>query len=486
MIKRIGLVALLLFLLLSPSLVQADSGLLGNLACHSEPFASCHSERSEESHNAQDRLREAPFVMLRAASEDPSLDSFSSLRSESELRLRVTNKQADSGIVVLDSSVEVHFPTALVFNLEAESGADIVDARLHYQVDKINYAQVTSECWPDFAPAARVETNWAWDMRKSSLPPGAAITYWWTMRDSAGNKLETPLAKVHFDDLRYNWQNLNKSDLTLFWYEGDNSFAQELIGACEQGLARLTRDIGTYPEKPIKIYIYSSANDLQGAMIFPQEWTGGVAFTEFGTIAIAISPARIDWGKRALVHELTHLVVHQAIFSPYGTLPTWLDEGLAMYNEGELDPYFRAWLDAAISENKLISVRSLCSPFSAEPEKAYLSYAQSYSLAEYLLDNYGQDKMLSLLTLIKEGGSHDGALTQVYGFDIDGLDIRWRETLTALVVEPPVQGERVWLHPALIAVLSALATSLALWGALALEERTWRRSGRKINQGGRL
>lgn len=31
--------------------------------CHSEPFAACHSERSEESHTAQGRVREesGPF-----------------------------------------------------------------------------------------------------------------------------------------------------------------------------------------------------------------------------------------------------------------------------------------------------------------------------------------------------------------------------------------------------------------------------------------
>ena len=36
-------------------------------------------------------------------------------------------------------------------------------------------------------------------------------------------------------------------------------------------------------------------------------------------------------------------------------------------------------------------------------------------------------------------------------------------------------------YPALIAVLSALATSLALAGALALEEWTWQRSGSKVS-----
>jgi hypothetical protein len=244
------------------------------------------------------------------------------------------------------------------------------------------------------------------------------------------------------------------------------------MDACEEGLARLTQDIGTYPERPIKIYIYASTDNLKGAMVYSQEWTGGVAFTDFGIIAISIPPSELDWGKKALVHELTHLVVHQATFSPYGQLPLWLDEGLAMYNEGELDPVFRSYLDEAILEGKLISVRSLCSPFSAYSEKASLSYAQSYSLVEYLLDNYGQGKMLDLLALLKQGSTYDEALTEVYGFDIDGLDALWRATLTSPVVPAP----RASLHPALIAVLAALGIGLALWGAVALKKRVRRRS----------
>ena len=456
MIKRILLIALTFLLLLTPSLVNADTNILGN------PI--CHSERSEES---------------RVPS--PSLS----------LRVRVTNKQADNGISVLDSSVEIHFPSELVFHLEAESHANIVDARLHYQVDKMNYAQVTSEAWPDFAPATRIKTSWAWDMRKVSLPPGAAITYWWTIEDAEGKTNGTSPSVAHFDDPNYHWQALTDGgapeesktfqgeggELNLFWYEGNGSFGQELMDACQEGLARLTRNLGTYPEKPIKIYIYASAEDLRRAMVFPMEWSGGVAFTEFGIIAIGISPSKLDWGKRALVHELTHLVVHQAIFSPYGRLPTWLDEGLAMYNEGKLEPYLDSYLQKAISEDKLLSVRSLCSPFSAEPEKAYLSYAQSYSMVEYLLSNYGQDKMLSLLTLFKQGSTYDEALAEVYGFDIDGLDSRWGRSLISPAVTVSL---RLQSHPALTAVLSALATSLVLAGALALEEWAWQRSGGKV------
>jgi hypothetical protein len=210
-------------------------------------------------------------------------------------------------------------------------------------------------------------------------------------------------------------------------------------------------------------------------MIYSQEWSGGVALTEFSIIAISIPLVELDWGKRALVHELTHLIVYQATFSPYGQLPLWLDEGLATYNEGELNPVIRSHLETAILEDELISVRSLCSPFSAYTDKASLSYGQSYSLVKYLLDNYGQNKILDLLALLKKGSTYDEALTEVYGFNIDGLDARWRATLTNSVV--PVQ--RDGLHPAVTAGLAALAIALTIWGALALKKRTRRRSSTK-------
>jgi len=377
--------------------------------------------------------------------------------------------KAESNISVLDSSVTIDFPYSLAFNLEAESPANIVDARLHYEVDRMNYAQVVSEGWTEFTPATRVAASWVWDMRKASLPPGAQVTYWWTIKNADGDEFETLPAIVRFDDSRHQWQSLTSGNMTLFWYEGDDSFAWELMNACQEGLARLTQEFGAYPERAITIYVYASSSELQGAMIFPQEWTGGVAFTEFGIIAMGISPDSIDWGKEALVHELTHLVVHQLVFSPYGSLPMWLDEGLAMYNQGDLSPELSYRLEKAISEDKLLSVRGLCSPFSAEPEKAYLSYAESYSLVEYLLDNYNGDNMLDLLTLFKQGNTYDEALTEAYGFDIDGLDARWRESLIASTVVAVSQspgrseGEAKQFHPGSITGLSALAISAGVW-----------------------
>jgi hypothetical protein len=162
-------------------------------------------------------------------------------------------------------------------------------------------------------------------------------------------------------------------------------------------------------------------------MIFPQEWTGGVAYTRYGVIAIGIAPNNLRWGKRATVHELAHLVTQQMTFNPYNSLPNWLNEGLSMYAEGELEAMYVGYLERGVAEDSLISVRSLASPFSAFAGQTYIAYAQSYSLVEFLINSYGQDKMYELLSTFKQGSSYDGALIKVYGFDMDGLDGLWRD-----------------------------------------------------------
>jgi len=336
--------------------------------------------------------------------------------------------QARSGIAVSDSSAQTDFPSEISFNLQAESNADITDIRLRYIIARLSYAQVTSEVYIRFEPSTTVDVSWTLEMVKvGDLPSGSSLEYWWVIEDSGGDRIETAPARVRFDDNRYPWHSLTDGGTTMYWYEGGQSFVLELMEAARQALARLAEDTGAYLEKPVKLYIYANADDLRGSMIYPHEWTGGVLFTRYGTIAIGIPSDSLDWGKKVIAHELTHLVIHQMTLNPYTGLPTWLDEGLAMYNEGELDVVFKLFLEKAIDEENLISVRSLSSPFSAFAEESYLSYAQSYSLVEFLIENYGQGKMLELLNTFGRGSGYDEALVEVYGFNMDGLDALWHD-----------------------------------------------------------
>jgi len=334
----------------------------------------------------------------------------------------------EGGLTVLENSAEAEFPQSINFTLTAESSVDITDIRLHYTVDHESFARVTSEVYIEFTPYTFVNIEGDLDMRKTGgLPPGTVIKYWWTLEDSDGNRTETVPVDVLFDDPRHDWQVLSEGQITMYWYEGDRSFADALMSAAQDGLELLHRNIGVHLSNPIEIYIYANSRDLQNAMIFPQEWTGGVAYPGYSTIAIGIDPGYLSWGMRSIVHELTHLVVHQMTDNPYLDLPVWLDEGLAMYMEGPLEDSFVYYLGKAIENDALISVKSLASPFSAYADLSYLSYAQSYSLVHYLISSYGQEKMLELLTVFSQGSGYDDAFEKVYGFDIEGLDKKWND-----------------------------------------------------------
>ena len=335
---------------------------------------------------------------------------------------------AQTDIELSQSSAQADFPYSIDFNLAVESPAEITDVRLHYIVDRETFVQVVSEVIIDITPGTIVDASWSWDMLKTGgMPPGTLVEYWWSIINANGQEYVTQHEQLSYDDDRYHWRSLTEGDISLYWYYGNDAFAQELMQAAQVAITKLAEDTGAALDEPVRVYIYASSTDLRGAMIYPQEWAGGVAYTRDNAIAIGISPQNMDWGKRAIVHELAHLVTHQMTSNPYSSIPTWLNEGISMYAEGEMQPVYLSYLAMAVAQDSLFSVRSLASPFSADADKSYLSYAQSLSLVEFLIQEYGQEKIHSLLDVFRQGSTYDDAFISVYGFDMDGLNTLWRE-----------------------------------------------------------
>ena len=338
---------------------------------------------------------------------------------------------AQEGISVVSSAAAMDFPDSITFTLEAEGLVDITEVTLSYQVEYLSCVDIVARATPDFTPGQSISATWQWDMRRTgSPPPGVRIVYWWSVGDTAGHSLETAKAALSFDDDRFAWRSLTLDSITILWYESDLPFAEELMDAAHDALETLAATTGACLEQPATIYVYASSADLRSASVYSHEWTGGQAFSRYGTVTLGVSPRELEWGKRALAHELAHLVIHQITFNCYGgSIPRWLDEGLAMHAEGELEPPFQQSLEQAISQDRLISVRSLMSTFPADPDLALLSYAESYSIVSYLIETYGPARMLQLLDVFSEATGYDQALEQVYGLDSDGLDSDWRASL---------------------------------------------------------
>jgi len=125
-------------------------------------------------------------------------------------------------------------------------------------------------------------------------------------------------------------------------------------------------------DSPVDIYIYADSTDLQDAILFASTWVGGQAFPEINIVIIGIPTDQLDWGKSTEAHELTHVLIGHLTFSCLGFIPTWLNEGLAMYGEGGVQAAEQAQFDQAKTVNQLPSLRSLTGEFSAEASRATL------------------------------------------------------------------------------------------------------------------
>jgi len=346
--------------------------------------------------------------------------------------------KAQDPIQIINQDWEANFRDHLTFTLSAESTAEITQADLFYRV----VGQIaSSRNQAEFTPGTSIEAQFKIDQVNPSnyFPPGAELEYWWKIADTAGNELTTERETITYNDDRFDWQSLQNERLTLYWYEGSDSFGKSLFERANEALDTLETDIGITLDDPIKIFIYANHRDLLSALsLTAQEWTGGVAYTEYGVVVIGINPSQLSWGLNAMTHEMSHLVIHQATDNPFSGLPTWLDEGIAVYNENrdELDQDFRQLFEHAVATDQLMTLRTLSSPFPADPLLANLAYGQSGATVKFIVDTYGSDAMAKLLSIFSEGAIYDEALQQALGVDTDGLDNTFRISLGL----PPLPG----------------------------------------------
>ncbi|HUG35102.1 MAG TPA: peptidase MA family metallohydrolase [Anaerolineales bacterium] len=346
--------------------------------------------------------------------------------------LAVTSTPAYAQANVTENEVIFNFPESATFRATITGGSEIRSVVLEYGNEQETCGEVIAKAFPEFSPGTTVDAEWTWEMRQSgSLPPGAKLWWRWRVVDANGQETISETKTATWLDDNHNWKTINEGQINFHWYRGDEAFARDLLTAAQNGLEFNETQSGLTADSPIDIYIFADTNDLRDAILYEPSWTGGQAFPDQDIVILGISQSDLDWGRDAIVHELTHVLVGHLTFTCLGDVPTWLNEGLAVYSEGELDPNSQAQLDDAIQNDTLLSVRSLSSGFSEVPDRAYLSYSQSYSVVKHLIETHGQDEMTALLTSLRDGLTIDQALLQTYGFDVEGLEDEWRKAIGA-------------------------------------------------------
>lgn len=341
--------------------------------------------------------------------------------------------QIDVYLPLRDEAV-VDFPNTVTFSLELNPGTQITDAVLTYDVTQISCLEADAQ-----VPVEVVgnQAEWTWVMSRSGNPPPGTELWWeWTLTTADGTTITTPRQTVTLADDRFDWRTVTAENIRLNWYRGDE-VGPLLLDAAVAGLHQLQDEMGIELQSEVQFYIYGSSQDMREAVLYIQDWAGGVAFSEYNTILMGVPPnIAADWGRTTVRHELAHLVIGQFGYSCVGGhRPTWLNEGLAVYAEGEPDSDTLADVAEGITDDKFEPLRSLNGAFPTHDAAASLAYSQSYSVVDFMLTEYGPEKMQTLLLTLAEGKGYDDALEQVYGRNVDGLELAWRAAIGA----PPRQ-----------------------------------------------
>jgi len=310
-----------------------------------------------------------------------------------------------------------------------------VEVRLFYRTVG---SRVWAYAYPDFVPSNRITASLNLTGEVSGyLPPGTEIEYYYEIRDSQGDVLDTEPVVVEYEDTRFDWEEIKIGPLTLLYYNQPNSRVQGVARRLESDIARLQELLQLDPASEIKGMIYSRRSDTLAA--FPQQSRTtteqqilqGFAFQERNLFL------GLGMDRGLIVHEAAHLLFGQALGDRALPTPSWLDEGFASY----MDPSSRVFSGASLSSrtNPLRAMNAV----TGTPHAIGAFYQKSLSVVAFLIDEFGETNFQQFLALLRRGNTVDASLMNVYGFDIDGLDVRWAgEAPGAPAPAPSAPGSR--------------------------------------------
>jgi hypothetical protein len=136
-----------------------------------------------------------------------------------------------------------------------------------------------------------------------------------------------------------------------------------------------------------------------------------------------------------LAHEIAHAIFFERMNSG-NKIPAWIHEGISSYEEAKFDA---AQVDARwatfgpeITQGGGQPLASLTLSDAAGPDEINIFYAQSQSVINYLISNYGMEKLVKMSAQVQTGTEIDKAIKNIYGPDLNSLselEKKWRESL---------------------------------------------------------
>ncbi|MEJ2750125.1 MAG: peptidase MA family metallohydrolase [Anaerolineae bacterium] len=321
-----------------------------------------------------------------------------------------------------------HFPQDLTFTATAASSAgEIVDAQLVFHLRNEFSSESITRARIEFEPARTVDLSYVWDTSAGTIP-GAAVVYYWQVTDSAGNQARSAEQVVRYEDTRYDWQILQNEDIAVWWHDRRASFGQDVFDIAAEAVAKQRELFQADLDFQMRIIIYNNFDEFAAWNGVVSEFIGGQAFADQGITAQIVSAygSQKQWLNDVIPHEISHLYFAQVTFNRRSNPPTWLNEGVAQYNEfGNHQATLRK-VERDAQDGDLIALSALEVGFGYFDEsRTRLAYDEALSAVTYLVETYGDEGMAALLAAYRQGMVTSEAFPAALGVTPGEFETAW-------------------------------------------------------------
>ena len=185
--------------------------------------------------------------------------------------------------------------------------------------------------------------------------------------------------------------------------------------ALDAAYDELGKELGHYPETPIRVEVYPTTATLARVSSLTEEeirTSGTIALCKYNRLMIT-SPKALMRGYGwvdTLVHEYVHYIINH---KTQNRVPIWMHEGMAKYLErrwrGEganrLAPSYEYLLRKRVEANDLITFAQMHPSMAKLPSQddAAVAFAEVYTVMEYLRGEVGEGAFAKVLEGINEG-----------------------------------------------------------------------------------
>ena len=269
----------------------------------------------------------------------------------------------------------------------------------------------------------RDSATYVWDTSIEYVTPNTPVTYQW--RATVGDDVVLSDEQViRYDDDRegLDWQSARLGEATVHWYGDAEAQARRFGELTAVGVEQGERLMGTTLAGPVDVFVYATRDDFLGALgPGSREWIGAVAYSELRTIFMWLEGGSPAYLEVAMVHEVTHIVFHDATDNPYHDPARWLNEGIATWSEYNDSAGQRSIVEFEASGGGLFSFDAITEQFPIGDRAAELSYAQGTTMVDLIVDRYGPEAVARITAAYREGASDVEALEAGAGIPADQL-----------------------------------------------------------------